>query len=266
VKLISWNIQSCRGMDGRVDPARIAGVAQALADPDLCCFQEVEGESQAEALARAFPGYDAFAAWAVDAPAANGGRLRFGNLILSRLPVGRVMRHSLPWPAQADSPSMPRVALEATVRAPWGWVRVTTTHLEFYGAAQRAAQAARLAELDDEARAHAAARPSDRYREGPFAPQPRAAEGIVTGDFNMKPGDAAFAPLRRAHVDAWDAANPGQPHPPSFFVHDRAAGIEPYCCDVVLVTRELAPRIESARVDGETQASDHQPVIVSLRD
>lgn len=253
-------------MDGRIDPARIAEVARTLADPDVCCLQEVEGEAQAAALAQAFPGYGAHAAWSVDVPVPAGGRLRFGNLILSRLPVGRVMRHSLPWPAQPDSPSMPRVALEAAVLAPWGWVRVTTTHLEYYGAAQRAAQAARLAELDEEARAHAAATPSERYREGPFAPLPRPAEGIVAGDFNMTPGDPAFAPLRRAHVDAWEAANPGEAHPPSFFVHDRAKGIAPYCCDFVFVARELAPRIESVRVDGNTQASDHQPVVVRLRD
>lgn len=253
-------------MDGIVDPARIAAVARALADPDVCCLQEVEGEAQVELLAAAFPGYSAHPAWSVDAPAPAGGRLRFGNLILSRLPVGRVLRHSLPWPAQADSPSMPRVALEACVLAPWGWVRVTTTHLEYYGAGQRAAQAARLAELDDEARAQAAARLSGRYREGPFAPQPRPAEGIVAGDFNMESGDPAFAPLRRSHVDAWEAIHPGQPHPPSFFVHDRASGTAPYCCDFVFVARELAPRIESVRVDAGTQASDHQPVIVSLRD
>lgn len=253
-------------MDGRVDPARIAGVARALADPDLCCFQEVEGEAQAEALARAFPGYGAHAAWAVDVPAADGGRLRFGNLILSRLPVGRVLRHSLPWPAQADSPSMPRVALEAVVRAPWGWVRLATTHLEFYSSGQRAAQAAHLAGIDAEARAQAALPASAKYSSGPFAPQPRPAAGIVTGDFNMTAGDAALDPLRRAHVDAWESANPGVAHPPSFFVHDRASGIAPYCCDFVFVARELAQRIESARIDGETQASDHQPVVVRFRD
>lgn len=253
-------------MDGRIDPARIAATARALADPDLCCFQEVEGEAQAEALARAFPGYGAHVGWAVDVPAAEGRRLRFGNLILSRLPVGRVMRHSLPWPAQADSPSMPRVALEATVRAPWGWVRITTTHLEYYSSRQRAAQAAHLAEIDAEARIQTALPASGKYTTGPFAPQPRPAEGIVTGDFNMTAGDAALDPLRRMHVDAWETANPGQAHPPSFFVHDRASGTAPYCCDFVLVARELAPRIELARIDRETQASDHQPVVVRFRD
>jgi endonuclease/exonuclease/phosphatase family metal-dependent hydrolase len=38
----------------------------------------------------------------------------------------------------------------------------------------------------------------------------------------------------------------------------------PYCCDFVFVTRDLAPRIRSVRVDAHTRASDHQPVIVEF--
>ncbi len=41
MRLVQWNIQWCRGMDGVVDPARIARVARELGDPDVCCFQEV---------------------------------------------------------------------------------------------------------------------------------------------------------------------------------------------------------------------------------
>src|SRR3977135_1472546 len=41
VKLITWNIQWCRGCDGRVDPARIARVASEMADFDVLCLQEV---------------------------------------------------------------------------------------------------------------------------------------------------------------------------------------------------------------------------------
>jgi endonuclease/exonuclease/phosphatase family metal-dependent hydrolase len=73
-----------------------------------------------------------------------------------------VLRHSLPWPAEDDTPSMPRVALEAVIEAPWGPIRVTTTHLEYYSGAQRAAQVARLRELNAEAQTHARARPSAR--------------------------------------------------------------------------------------------------------
>jgi len=177
-----------------------------------------------------------------------------------------VIRHSLAWPAQADSPSMPRVALEAAVLAPWGWVRITTTHLEYYSSRQRAAQLAQLADIDAEARSQAAAPASVKYATGPFAPQPRPAEGIVTGDFNTTAADAALDALRRAHSDAWETAHPGRPHPPSFFVHDRASGTAPYCCDFVFVAKALAPRIESVRIDAQTQASDHQPVVVRFRD
>ncbi|HUJ86303.1 MAG TPA: hypothetical protein VLX30_05570 [Burkholderiales bacterium] len=39
---------------------------------------------------------------------------------------------------------MPRVALEVVVAAPFGTVRVTTKHLEYYSCAQRIAQVERL--------------------------------------------------------------------------------------------------------------------------
>jgi endonuclease/exonuclease/phosphatase family metal-dependent hydrolase len=268
MRLVSWNVQWCRGMDGVVDPARIARTVRALADPDVCCFQEVAqgfdslpgsaGEDQVAALLAGFPGYSAHYGWGVDL----GGQRRFGNLILSRSPVGRVLRHSLPWPAADGVPSMPRVAVEATVLADWGWVRVTTTHLEFYSERQRAAQVERLLEINAEAIGHAAARPSERDDEGPFHPQLRPAAGILTGDLNMTPDDPLQARLATAFVDAWLAANPGTPHAPTF--REESADEAPYCCDYVLVTPELAPRVRRVRVDAATRASDHQPVIVEL--
>ncbi|HEY2020857.1 MAG TPA: hypothetical protein VGH68_06860 [Paraburkholderia sp.] len=41
MKLISWNIQSCRGCDGAIDLRRIVEHARALADFDVLCLQEV---------------------------------------------------------------------------------------------------------------------------------------------------------------------------------------------------------------------------------
>ena len=35
-------------------------------------------------------------------------------------------------------------------------------------------------------------------------------------------------------------------------------------CDFIFVSDDLAPRMKSIRVDQETQASDHQPVILEL--
>jgi endonuclease/exonuclease/phosphatase family metal-dependent hydrolase len=271
MRLVTWNLQWCRGMDGVVDPRRIARTARSLGDPDVCCFQEVAqgfetlpgstGEDQVASLLEGFPGFSAHYGCGVDVDRA-GRRARFGNLVLSRLPVGRVLRHELPWLAEDGVPSMPRTALEVVVQAPWGHVRVTTTHLEYYSAAQRAAQVARLRELNNEAARHARARPSSRNDEGPFHPQPRPAAGLLTGDFNMPPEDPLVARLGEDMADAWTIAHPGRPHPATFRIG--SAEEAPYCCDYVFLTRDLAPRVRSVRVDAATRASDHQPVFVEL--
>lgn len=271
MRLVSWNLQWCRGMDGVVDPQRVARTARDLGDPDVCCFQEVAqgfdalpgsaGEDQVAALREEFPGFSAHFGGGVDLPR-GAGRARFGNLILSRLPVGRVLRHTLPWLAEDGIPSMPRVAVEAVVHTSWGLVRVTTTHLEYYSVTQRAAQVERLLAENAQAERHAAARPSSRNDGGPFQPQPRPAAGVLTGDFNMRPEDPLVDRLRGNLADAWMVAHPGQPHPATFRLD--AAHEPPYCCDFVFVTRDLAPRVRTVRVDQDTRVSDHQPVFVEF--
>ena len=274
MRLLQWNIQWCRGMDGRVDPARIARAAKDLCDPDVCCFQEVagnydslagsSGENQFDLLENLFEGYSAHAAYGVDVADGRGGRRRFGNMILSRLPVRQVWRHSLPWPPEAGAQNMPRVALEAVVDAPWGLVSIVTTHLEAYSGKQRAAQVERLCELQAERAAHAVTEAARTWKPGPFEPFPRPAASILAGDFNMRPEDSLVARLREVWTDAWQVAHPGALHPPSFGLFDKEFASEPYCCDFVLVTKDLAPRIAAVRVDGERRESDHQPVIVTF--
>jgi len=262
-------------MDGRVDPGRIARTAMEIADPDVCCFQEVAvdypglgaAHDQPALLAAALPGYSVHFAAAVDAPDGNGGRRQFGNLILSRLQVRQVFRHSLPWPPEPGVPNMPRVAVEAVVEAPWGLVSVFTTHLEFYSARQRAAQVERLCELKAEAAAHSTAPSVDKEKDGgPFQPFARPADAILTGDFNMRPEDPSFARLLRDWRDTWSVAHPGKPHPPSFGLYDKEFTSEPYCCDFVFVSEDLSSRLKLISVHADAKASDHQPVIVEFRD
>jgi endonuclease/exonuclease/phosphatase family metal-dependent hydrolase len=280
--LITWNIQWARGCDGRVDPARIARTALAFADADVLCLQEVavnypelpgsRGEDQVAALAQALPGYaPAFVATA-DVLAEDGGRRRFGNLILSRLPLLRVFRHLLPWPC--DGTGMQRGLVEAVVAAPFGPLRVMTTHLEYYSAAQRAAQVERIRELHAEACAHGARGPRAGAKDaGPFRPTPRPASAVLTGDFNFRPEDPLLARLcagfddgTPALHDAWRACHPGRPHAPTVGVHDRAQWPQgPFCCDFICVSADLVARIEAVEVDAATDASDHQPVLLSLR-
>jgi endonuclease/exonuclease/phosphatase family metal-dependent hydrolase len=217
-------------------------------------------------LRQALPRYAAFFVAAVDYPGKGGARKRFGNLLLSRLPVGRVLRHALPWPP-AGTPSMPRIALEATVHAPFGPLRVTCTHLEYYSSRHRAAQVERLRELHCELNRHEA----KEKQEGPFRSLARPASGIVCGDFNLPPQDPLHARFLEAFpegapkfLDAWEALHPGEPHPPTFRLHERKEGEAPYCCDYVFASEDLRARLKSISVDGMNRASDHQPVIVEL--
>jgi endonuclease/exonuclease/phosphatase family metal-dependent hydrolase len=265
--LLSWNVQWCRGMDGRVDPKRIAHEAKRIADPDVFCLQEVArnfpemegsaGEDQVEELSKAFPGYEAFFAPGVDIPGKKGRR-QFGNLVLSRLPVGRVLRHQLPWPELADQRSMPRAVVEVAVEASFGVLRVMTTHLEYYSATHRGAQIRRLAELHAEACGEHGAVDEP----GSYESFTRGKSALICGDFNLKPDAPEHRRMLDAgFVDAWQQLNPGKPRQPTFHLYD---GEPPYCCDYIFLTPDLVPRLRELRIDTGTQASDHQPVMVEL--
>jgi len=281
MKLISWNIQWCRGCDGRVDPRRIVAHASALADFDVLCLQEVaanfpgldgsRGENQFQILARLLPGYAAIPGAAVDVAAPGGARRAFGEMILSRYPVAQVLRFQLPWPADPGATSMPRMMLEATIETPLGPIRVMNTHLEYYSGLQRAAQVEAIRARHAEACGHARRDRSFDDSDSPFRSCAQTRSAILVGDFNFRPEDALHARMRApfddgssALLDAWQRLHPGEPHPRTIGVHDREQWPEPYTSDFVFVSGDLAPRLRAVAVDPETQASDHQPMVVEL--
>jgi endonuclease/exonuclease/phosphatase family metal-dependent hydrolase len=284
VILITWNVQWCRGVDTRVDPARIVKHAKAIADFDVLCLQEIannfpdprlagsRGENQFAELARLLPGYQPVPGVAVDVPAEEGGRRHFGNLILSRLPVGQVFRHLLPYPIDPGVNGMPRIALEAVVRAPFAELRVITTHLEYYGRKKRSAQVDALRAIHAEGHAHARLGSIVDTEGGPFHTRLRPAATIMTGDFNLEPDDTLHTRLLESFddgtpslVDAWEARHPGKPHPATFKIYEKEIPDEPeQHCDFIFVSADLVPRVKGLRVDQDTQASDHQPVVLTL--
>jgi endonuclease/exonuclease/phosphatase family metal-dependent hydrolase len=283
MKLITWNIQWGRGIDGRVDLARIVSTARALADFDVICMQEVadnfpglagnDERDQFAELSRLLPGYRMAEGIAVDVVGDDGRRRRFGNVIFTRYTLLSVRRHALPWPADPGKETMPRVAIEASIQTPMGALRITTSHLEYYSDVQRRAQALRLRHLQDEA-CQRAARPGDATAEGgPFDATPQTRDAILCGDFNFPPENPAYGEIQRAltenappYRDAWAAAHDRHPHAPTFCVHDRGYSKTPYCCDFIFVSETIARRVHSVEVDAATQASDHQPVIMELDD
>ena len=282
MKLLSWNIQWCRGVDGRVDAERIARVIRELADADVICLQEVarnfdtlqgsRGEDQFAQLASAFPGYTAIEGVAVDVPHEAGGRRQFGNLLLSRLPLRQAWRHLLPWPADAAHADMQRVAIEAVVEAPdVGELRVTTTHLAYYSAAQRLAQFNALREMHAAAQGHRQPPQRADTSLGPFHWRPRPGAGIVTGDCNCEPDSPGYARMLAPFddatppfVDVWHLAHPGQPHAHTVGLYDTVQWPRQFACDFVFVSTDLAPRVTAFDVDAGSDASDHQALVLTL--
>jgi endonuclease/exonuclease/phosphatase family metal-dependent hydrolase len=280
MRVVTWNIQWGRNAAGRVDLAATVAALRGL-DADVICLQEVAvnhpdlpgggaaGDQVAE-LAGHFPAYAAIFGTGSDLPDAAGGRRQFGNLLLSRLPLGQVFRHQLPWPADAAVPSMPRVAVEAVVEAPWGALRVVTTHLEYYSGIQRLAQVDALRRLHAEACAHARALRPDAGAHPPFAALARPAAALFCGDFNFPP-EAPERALLQAPIDAaprlcdaWSAVHAQQPHPPSVGLHGAEWPDHPFCCDYFFASEDLLPRLRAIDVVAATAASDHQPVVVVL--
>jgi endonuclease/exonuclease/phosphatase family metal-dependent hydrolase len=267
--ILSWNIQNGRGCDGATDLARIARVAKAMGESDVCCFQEIarhdpafgDGADQVAQLAALFPGYAA-----VFGPTLVRGERQYGNLVLSRLPVLAAFNHLLPHPAEGGIKHMQRQAIEVVAGAKAGPLRVMTTHLEYYSAAHRAAQVARLRAIQEEVALNEA-NPA-KAAPSPYDPTPRPASLVLCGDFNMAPDDAEYRQLFQPPLaDAWRRARPGEADPHTTGLFDRVQWPKGgHCRDYFAVTPDVASRIASIHMDAQTDASDHQPLRLVLAD
>jgi len=282
MRVLSWNIQWGRGMDGRVDLPRIVDTIRSLGAFDVICLQEVAcnfpglpgsiGEDGMALLAAGLSEYIPIYGPATDVPDGLGGRKLFGNAVFSRLPVGQVYRHLLPWPADPATPSMQRLLLEVVMSAPWGPLRVMTSHLEYYSPIIRAAQIDAIRSLHAQACAHARApRRGDGEEGGSFEVFPRPASALFCGDMNFSAEALERARLlapyddgTQAWQDSWAVLNPGRTHAPTVGIHPVDFVDRPACFDFVFITEDLVPRLRAHGVDAETQASDHQPVWIEL--
>ena len=279
MRLITWNIQCGKGCDGIVDLARIVATARSIADADIFCFQEVSdgftnldgGNNQSAQLAALLPDHQPVFRSAVEAIDSEGRSHRFGNMTLSRLPILQVAGHLLPWPRTAVARSMRRLALDVTVQAAFAPVRIVNTHLEFHSAAQREAQIVRLLDLQEEASTNPVQ--GDGRNVEPYGAQTLAASSVLCGDFNFDISDPQHAMLDASsrpglnYRDAWAICHPGRPHAATCGLYDHVQWRNgPDCRDFVFVTEDMAGRVHRIEVDGATDASDHQPVLIEIAD
>jgi endonuclease/exonuclease/phosphatase family metal-dependent hydrolase len=138
IRVCTYNIHTCIGVDRRRDPDRIAAVLREI-DADIVCLQEVDARPSTGRLADQW----AYLAAAVGCRVILGAgiddhRRRFGNAILTRLPVRSA--HSLDLTVAYYEP---RGAIDAELLVGERALRVIATHFGLR-AAERRLQANRL--------------------------------------------------------------------------------------------------------------------------
>ncbi len=271
MQILSWNIQATKGVDNVCSSKRIANDIEAFSNADIICLQEVmrvTDNDQVEEIAQFFPEHDIYFGAAINRLHKNG-RLQFGNLILSRLPVLQAINHKLPQPAQPSAKHMPRQAIELIVPYKSMPLRIVTTHLDYFATKQRTAQVNYLFNhyLESADRFY---KPSPDGGEEQFESIPETLNTIYAGDFNLNVDSSDYQLLLQetangSLVDCWRLIHGDTPHAPTCGIFDHVQWQEgAHCRDFFFASQEIAAGIKDIEVQTDTAASDHQPVKISL--
>jgi endonuclease/exonuclease/phosphatase family metal-dependent hydrolase len=231
LRVATYNIHRCRGLDGRTRPERTAAVIQSL-EADVVALQEVvgagpRGGGQAEALGAALG-----MGW-VMAPARQLRGHQFGNAVLSRMPIVQHLEQDLTWKT-CEPRRLQRVDLAVDGHA----LHIYNVHL---GTAilERRHQAQRLADIV-----------TDRHVSGPK---------LVLGDFNewMKGLATTLLSEKLNSVDLRDHVRRHRTYP----------GLFPllHLDHIYYAGRLEIVRIELPRTRAALIASDHLPLVADIR-
>ncbi len=232
LKIATYNIHGCVGVDRRYDPARIAAVLHEI-DADIACLQEIGArranrfnDDQAAYLA------EATGCRVVLGAGARGHRGRFANAILTRFPIVAARAIDL-----AVSVYEPRAALDAELMIGDRVLRVLATHFGLH-AGERRLQANRLVAALGE----------------PSIPGRRAADAVLlVGDLNeWRPRSGGIRTLDRCLGPS--AAPPTFPSWMPVLPLDRIYADGPAVLREVRVYRSPLARL----------ASDHLPLVGNL--
>ncbi len=95
LRVVTYNIHRCRGMDGRTQPSRAIEVLRSL-NADIIALQEVIGASSNGSGHAEEIGAGLGMGW-VMAPARHLRGHQFGNVVLSRFPIRQHYQYDLSW-------------------------------------------------------------------------------------------------------------------------------------------------------------------------
>jgi len=231
LRLVTYNVHACRGLDGRRSEARIAQVIDAC-NADVIALQELDaGRSRSDYI-----GQPRDLAHRLDmeycfVPTAHWGDGEYGCATLSRLPMRHVKSGTLP----ARGFHEPRGALWVEIDVGGRAVQVLNTHLDYQ-------PSCRADQLD--------ALLSDAWLGG----EAFHSMGVACGDFNFTPVGPLYRKLAGRLKDV--AVEYGRP---------RATWMGAVRLDYVWVTPDINAADVHVRRGLRTRlASDHAPVIAEL--
>ncbi len=240
LRLMTYNVHSCIGMDGKLSPDRIARVI-ARHDPDVIALQELDvgrlrtnGMDQAKIIAELLDMNYHFH------PVRMIEEELYGNAILSRTPLKIIDAGSLPR-AFDNFCFEPRGALWAEIEYLDTRIQLINTHLSFWAHEQKK-QAESLC--------------------GPHWLSNPACDGnvILCGDFNAFPGSKVCQSIQKHLQDVQQKLDSHKPLN-TWFGHFPVGRI-----DHIFVNQKIKVikvEVPSSRL--EKMASDHLPLIAELR-
>lgn len=240
LRIMTYNVHSCVGMDGKLDAERIARVI-ARARPDVVALQELDvGRARTGSMDQAHRIAHHLAMDFHFHPALHLEEERYGDAILTHLPMRLVKAGALP--GLPDKPRLePRGALWVAVEFGGREIQVLNTHL---GLLRRERLAQVDALLGPEWLGHRRCR----------------APVVFCGDLNALPSSPVCGRLKGRLIDVQDLA---ARHRPRATFSSRMPNLR---IDHVFVSAGLnvtgieVPDSELARV-----ASDHLPLVAELR-
>jgi len=244
LRVMTYNVHTCVGMDGRLSPRRIARVI-AQSDADVIALQELDAhrgrtnhEDQAHAIARHLEmDYHFHPAWQVEEE-------KYGDAILSRFPIHLVKADSL---LPGNHRREPRGALWVELELPWeeSRLQILNTHLSIYPK-ERYEQAAAL------------------FTDGWIDEAWKCGPVILAGDFNAHPGMDTYELMAKRLLDVQISPPSGtaKSAPSSTWISRR-----PLVRIDHIFTSHNDFCVHSARViDSQlaANASDHLPLVADL--
>jgi endonuclease/exonuclease/phosphatase family metal-dependent hydrolase len=239
LRLMTYNVHGCGGMDGRVSPRRVARVIAAQA-PDLVALQEVDlGRRRSRAEDQAALIGAQIGLHAVFCPTVTRGEEHYGHAFFSRWPVEVVKRAHLPHDPKSWWKE-PRSAMWVRVQTEERPLNIVTTHLGL-GPNERMLQMRMLLSPD--------------WLGGLGDDEPV----ILCGDFNLMPGSKPYGLAVGVLRDAQAARNGHRPV-------NTFSSTQPFTrLDHIFLSRHFdVQRVAVPRNDLTRVASDHLPLVADL--